>query len=178
MGEIMTVSFEQAIQIVLTNEGGYTNDPNDAGGETNYGITWYDLNRAVNKGIVPHGTNIVGLLKSQAIIIYKNEYWDVLNLDRLETQSIANKILDTCVNIGNAWGITCLQRALKATPNPVTLEEDGVLGGKTIETVNASLPAYLLTAYRSEVAGYHRSIVISKPSQKIFLEGWLERSYQ
>ena len=178
MGEVMSVSFEQAVQIVLVNEGGYTNDPNDAGGETNYGITWYNLNRAVNKEIVSHGTTIIGLLKYQAIAIYKSEYWDVLNLDRLETQSIANKILDTCVNIGNAWGVTCLQRALKAIPNPVILKEDGVLGNKTLEAVNVSSPAYLLTAYRSEVAGYHRSIVVAKPSQKIFLEGWLDRSYQ
>ena len=174
----MSVSFEQAVQVVLVNEGGYTNDPNDAGGETNYGITWYDLNRAVNKGIVSHGTNIVGLLKSQAIIIYKNEYWDVLNLDRLETQSIANKILDTCVNIGNAWGITCLQRAIRAALDDKFIQDDGILGDKTIKRIADSSQAILLAAYRSEVAGYHRSIVISKPAQKIFLEGWLERSYQ
>ena len=174
----MSVSFDQAIQVVLVNEGGYTNDPNDAGGETNYGITWYDLNRAVNKGIVPHGTTISGLLKHQAVCIYKNEYWDVLNLDRLETQSIANKVLDTCVNIGNAWGIVCLQRAIRATFDSAFVQDDGILGDKTIRKISECAPAVLLAAYRSEIAGYHRSIIISKPGQKEHLEGWLNRSYQ
>lgn len=31
--------FEQAIQTILRNEGGYVNNPNDAGGETSFGIS-------------------------------------------------------------------------------------------------------------------------------------------
>ena len=35
----MSSSFDLAIPIVLENEGGYINDPNDPGGETKYGIS-------------------------------------------------------------------------------------------------------------------------------------------
>ena len=31
--------FNKAIDKVLVNEGGYVNDPNDAGGETKFGIS-------------------------------------------------------------------------------------------------------------------------------------------
>ena len=34
----MKTSFEDIIEEVLKHEGGYVNDPDDAGGETNFGI--------------------------------------------------------------------------------------------------------------------------------------------
>ena len=39
----MKTTFEEIIEIVLEHEGGYVNDPDDAGGETKYGIAkrWY-----------------------------------------------------------------------------------------------------------------------------------------
>ena len=39
----MKKTFEEIIEIVLEHEGGYVNDPDDAGGETKYGIAkrWY-----------------------------------------------------------------------------------------------------------------------------------------
>ena len=35
----MLTKFDDIIEVVLKHEGGYVNDPNDLGGETNYGIT-------------------------------------------------------------------------------------------------------------------------------------------
>ena len=39
----MKTTFDEIIEIVLEHEGGYVNDPDDAGGETKYGIAkrWY-----------------------------------------------------------------------------------------------------------------------------------------
>ena len=34
----MKTTFEEIIEVVLEHEGGYVNDPDDAGGETKYGI--------------------------------------------------------------------------------------------------------------------------------------------
>ena len=39
-------NFKRALSFVLGNEGGYSNDPRDNGGETNLGITQSTLDRA------------------------------------------------------------------------------------------------------------------------------------
>ena len=37
--ETQLTTFNEIIEVVLKHEGGYVNDPNDLGGETNFGIT-------------------------------------------------------------------------------------------------------------------------------------------
>ena len=53
-------------------EGGYSNDSNDPGGETNYGIS---------KRAHPE-VDIKNLSLGNAIAIYKRDYWDAYHLDR------------------------------------------------------------------------------------------------
>ena len=172
----MTASFDEAVKLVLVNEGGLTDDPRDKGGTTNYGITKVDLFTAIADGIVPHGTTIVSLTKPQAIDIYKELYWDKLKLDKILTQSIANKILDVSVNLGLRWGVIVLQRAIRSAAG-LALVEDGILGPKTLEAVNLAPAATLLAAYRSEQASYYRCVVNSNHSQECFFKGWLNRAY-
>lgn len=57
--------WEKAIGFVLRWEGGYANNPNDPGGETNYGIS---------KRSYPD-LDIRNLTRDQAIAIYERDYW-------------------------------------------------------------------------------------------------------
>ena len=41
----MLTKFDDIIEITLHHEGGYVNDPNDLGGETNFGISKLLLSR-------------------------------------------------------------------------------------------------------------------------------------
>ena len=61
----MKTTFDEIIEKVLEHEGGYVNDPDDAGGETNYGIAkrWYP------------NVDIKNLTKEQAKKIYHTDYW-------------------------------------------------------------------------------------------------------
>jgi hypothetical protein len=63
----MKTTFEEIIEIVLEHEGGYVNDPDDAGGETKYGIAkrWYP------------DVDIKNLTKEQAKKIYHTDYWRI-----------------------------------------------------------------------------------------------------
>ena len=81
--------FDRAITFVLAQEGGYVNDPNDPGGETNFGIS---------KRAYPD-VDIAGLTAEAAKGIYKRDYWDVLLLDS-RSYADAVAILDTAVNMG------------------------------------------------------------------------------
>ena len=120
----MAVNFDEAVKLVLINEGGLTDNPNDKGGSTNYGISQKVLQEAIAKDIVPPDTTTRSLTKLQAVDIYKSFFWDFLRLDRVNIQSIANKILDVSVNVGVHWGVVLLQRALHAATEH-TLDEDG-----------------------------------------------------
>jgi len=62
----MDTSFDQAISFVLQHEGKYSNDPNDPGGETSYGIS----KRSYPK------EDIKNMTKERAIEIYRKNYWE------------------------------------------------------------------------------------------------------
>jgi len=73
----------------LEHEGGYSNDPRDAGGETRYGIS----KRAYPK------LDIKNLTKREAIEIYRKDYWDAMKCDSLPEQ-IRLMVFDCAVNQG------------------------------------------------------------------------------
>jgi lysozyme family protein len=167
--------FDIAIQTVLANEGGYTNDANDRGGITNLGITFVDIEHAISKGLIPSGITPLTLSKFQAKIIYKSLYWDKFNISAIDSVKIATKILDSVVVMGN-YGIICLQRAFRAIGN-YQLEEDGILGPVTVKAVNKTQESLLMSCYRSELAGRFREIIAHNSSQRVFSRGWLSRAY-
>lgn len=96
-------------------DGGYTNDPDDPGGETKWGIS-----KRANPDV-----DIPNLTVQQALEIYKTKYWDVYKNDKftpidLETAEIglAAAILDTGINCGVKRCTKWYQEALK-TKDPV-----------------------------------------------------------
>jgi lysozyme family protein len=46
-------TYDESLRRLLVHEGGYTNDPADPGGPTNFGITIYDYRKYVKAGIHP-----------------------------------------------------------------------------------------------------------------------------
>ena len=100
----MKENFDRAFGFLMKWEGGYVNDPNDPGGETNWGIS---------KRIFPD-MDIKNLTKDQALKIYKQFYWDRVDGDNLPWP-LDLIVFDTAVNMG-------VGRALQfytETKNPV-----------------------------------------------------------
>jgi lysozyme family protein len=157
--------FRKAIDRVLEFEGGYSNDPSDAGGETKYGIS---------KRSYPN-LDIKNLSLDGAKLIYYRDFWEPQLYRDFESVEIAEKVFDLAVNVGTNMAHTLLQRALRAVGNPV--KEDGILGKVTLAAVNSADAGALLAALRSEAAGYYRSIVTKNASQSRFINGWLKRAY-
>lgn len=89
LGDFMN-RLEQAMEFVFKWEGGYVNHPNDPGGETKYGIS---------KRAFPH-LDIKAMTKERATRIYKQYYWDAVQADKLESDTLAVAALDTAVNCG------------------------------------------------------------------------------
>lgn len=85
----MSNNFDRSIAFVLKHEGGYVNDPRDAGGETNYGIS---------KRAYPE-LDIKALTVVEATEIYRRDYWQKAGCDALDWP-LCLVVLDTAVNMG------------------------------------------------------------------------------
>ena len=116
-------TFDQAFAIVIGEEGGYVNDPNDPGGETKYGIS---------KHAYP-SLNIKDLTLETAKAIYKADYWDKVQGDMLPG-CVAAMVFDSAVNNGVSRAVRLLQMAVGATA-------DGQLGPGTMGAVKTFLNA-------------------------------------
>ena len=106
-------NFKEAFEKVVFNEGGYVNDPDDAGGETYMGISrkahpnaiiWKHIDKITAK--YKTAKTITKYLKQnkelthEIEVIYKSDYWSKFNLDNEKSQRLANQIFDSAVNCG------------------------------------------------------------------------------
>lgn len=120
--------FDEEFDKLIFVEGGYVNDKNDAGGETYLGISrknnpkwigWEVIDDEKKKGL----KNITARLKKDVALtnsvkfLYKQKYWDVLELDDIPSQSIAHELFDTCVNCGVSTAIRIAQQVIGMTIN-------------------------------------------------------------
>lgn len=161
-------TFQAAVATVLEHEGGLVDDPADPGGVTNFGISLRAYPQLGADGIR-------ALTRDKAIAIYWTDYWVRYRLGQIPGVLVPVKVMDLMVNAGPEPAAHMLQRALRASGEPV--DEDGHIGPATIAAVRAASPVALLAALRSEAAGYYRAIVAAKPERSRFINGWLNRAY-
>lgn len=120
-------NFDIEFEKLILSEGGYVNDSDDAGGETYLGISRKNNPKWIGWKTIDsikkiYGTkNITARLKANksitnsAKLLYKINYWDVLELDDIPNQDIAHQLFDTCVNCGKAVAINIAQQVLMMT---------------------------------------------------------------
>lgn len=162
-------NFERAVAIVLIHEGSrYTNNPNDAGGPTKFGITLPTWAEYFGKD----GTadDIKNLTAEVATEIYKKLYWDAMNLDLISDFNVALCLFDQGVLQGKSAVVHKIQEL-------VGINSDGVVGPMTAAAINKE-PGQKL-AFRFIRADLHRynKIVAGKLSQLEFLDGWDDRLF-
>jgi lysozyme family protein len=180
--------FSDHIDVLLKSEGGpkITDDPNDRGGVTKYGISqraFPDL-------------EIRDLTEDMAKAIYHREYWEPLRLDELDDEYgdglderaeyayfLVRNVFLFGVNAGVGRAAKFLQFAFncirKQTDEP--LAEDGAIGPKTLKAVNAYIAhgygQALHLAFIATMVAHYNNIVKNNPSQRRFIRGWLNRIY-
>lgn len=158
--------FELAIDRVLENEGGYDNDPADPGGETKYGIC---------KRSYPN-LDIKNLTIQEAKHIYERDFWDANQLSKINSQVVASKVFDMCVNMGSYRGIELLQQAIDTLGESVN--EDGKMGPVTIMAVNRLEENQLHLALKQVCRNFYNDLVERHPKLRKFLRSWLHRADQ
>jgi len=123
------------------------------GKETNFGIT---------KRFYPE-LDIDKLKIERAKEIYYNDYWLNSKCDKLPNE-IRLMHFDTAVNMGVA-------RANKFLQKIIGVKEDGIIGNVTLKYAHKAN----LKNYTRERLVYYVKIILNKPSQLKYINGWFNR---
>lgn len=181
--------FEKAYAKTMSHEGGYVNDPDDAGGETYNGISrvynpsWYGWTMIDSAKDEP---NFPGSLKEDEDVeaavhdFYKDKYWDVNRLDDFP-QDTAEEMFDTGVNMGTGRAGRFLQTALNYMNRDGSLFDeltvDGKIGPASLNALSeCEKDEDVLLAMLNTLQGRHyMNYMDKKPSQKKYARGWFRR---
>lgn len=145
----MKNNYDFCIKEVLKSEGGYTNDPSDSGGATNFGITIADYRKYINKNGTPD--DVKNMTLAQAKSIYKTRYWNTVDGDNLPS-GVDYTVFDYGVNSG-------VSRALRVY-NQFKDEKDS---------------SVLINKINDERLHFLQNLAVTRPKDQKFLKGWTSR---
>ncbi len=159
------MNFDQAFEVLIGHEGGFTDDPHDRGNWTT-GIVGHGNLKGTKYGIsamsFPH-LDIRNLTLDQAKSIYKRKYWHECHCDELP-KNVRFRVFDVAVNSGVRTAIKLLQRAAKAKP-------DGWYGPNTRAAIKRMNPYQL----SERLSGFRLMMVASLSSFRRYGRGWSRR---
>jgi lysozyme family protein len=194
-------NFKESYEKTMGNEGGYSDSPDDRGGETWCGISrvhnpgwkgWkiIDEQKSIYGPIKPGGeasfTRFVKTGEGHETIetltgqLYKSNYWDQFGGDGIESQLVANWMFYATVLCGSKLPAQWLQTVL----NCLNIESrdllvDGAIGPATLSALKSAYTKgyekYILYSLHVQRAGHFIDICQKNESQRQYFRGWLNR---
>jgi hypothetical protein len=140
--------FERVMNHILRWEGGCSNHPADNGGRTFKGITTSRARANGWKG------DVCTMPTSRVLSIYRQDFWGPEAKKQPWPLDLA--VMNTAVNSGPGQATVFLAR----------MDSRGVAGSAREKA----------RWFVDQQTAFYRAIVARKPSQKVFLQGWLNRS--
>lgn len=175
-------AFSEAIARVLAAEGGYSNDPLDAGGETMFGIT-ARIARAFG-----YSGAMRDMTREQAREVYRARFWTAQQLEQVAALSreVALELFDTGVNMGTGAAGRMLQRSLNVLNLGggfyAEVAVDGRIGAMSVAALREYLSRrgaegekVLLCALSSLQGAAYIELAEQRPSDERFVYGWLRQ---
>ena len=151
------MTFDDAFIALIGNEGGYSNDPADPGGETMWGITARvarDWGYTGDMRLLPQPT---------AKVIAHDKYWVPAHCDDLP-ETMRFEAFDSAYNMGVHEAIVIIQRALG-------VEADGVFGAVTSAAMVGHPPESLRRKFTAERLRFYTNL----PGWEHDGRGWANR---
>lgn len=152
-------------QFELAQRSGWSDDPDDPGGATMIDVTLKTYTAYRKSKGFPSTTNedLLHISFMEWREILKTMYWDKWRADEIQSQGIANILVD--------WIWASGPSSISTAQKVIGVKADGIVGPKTIAAINVSLPGRLFFALsRSREAYYTRC-----RGAKKYLRGWLRR---
>jgi lysozyme family protein len=163
----MKENFKPSLKLVLDDEDGYSDDPNDRGGETNFGAKKFGISKKSHPD-----EDIKNMTPERAGEIYLLEYWTPVRCDELPS-GVDYVVFDSAVQHGSINAGRFLQRASNRQIG--TLITDGIIGDLTIRNVTRCEPRGLICDILRERNIFYHKIVAQDHKQERFFKGWLSR---
>ena len=185
-------NFAPAWKRTSVNEGGWSNDPADPGGETYRGISrrwfqnwsgWKAVDDARHTGPLTSGRQRELFVQLDGAVqdFYLTRFWEPVRGDHLP-QIIADEAFDSAVNLSPGKAIVFLQRSLNAIADGrwPDVAVDGDCGERTLAAVAECEVAddlwLLEAAMNDEQWAYYRSRMAANPALRRFARGWRARA--
>lgn len=155
--------FDRWIAFLFPHEGGESNDPDDHGGRTKFGIS-----QVANPDV-----DLDDLTRTGATKLAHDRYWMKVNGDGLAALAprLAIAVADFGFNAHPPLAVRQLQRMVGAAADGVIGERSLALVAQSIETVGE---AELVREFNDLRRAYHRERSLRR-SQGKYLNGWLRR---
>ena len=165
--------FDRIFDIVVGSEGGYTDNPADPGNWTGGRVGAGECRGTkfgISAGAYPE-LDIAGLTLDQARSLYRSEYWDRIDGDRLPA-SIALLVFDAAINNGIGHAVRWLQQA-------ASIAQDGVIGPETLQAIGSVVAKPDGGAgLCAELLAQRLTFMTSLPTWKSFGLGWARRLFR
>lgn len=156
--------FDACMPFIFKAEGGYSDNPNDRGGPTNFGITLATLkNYEDNQNLT--ADDVKKLIPDMAKEIYRTAYWNRMQCGALPA-GLDLEVFDFGVNAGPGEAVKALQKIVGVTP-------DGSIGPITLAAVRALNPRDLISRYSDARLAFYKAL-----NQPEFEQGWTTRVAQ
>lgn len=152
---------------------GFSDDKDDDGGATMCGVTIETYKAYCRKKGYPVPTveRLKNISYKDWLAILKTMYWDRWKADLIQSQSIANLLVDWVWSSGK-YGITWPQSYLGVTT-------DGIAGRKTLSALDAACNSKGSQAVFKGLTDKHLAyvdwMIVRDPKKKKFRNGWLNR---
>ncbi len=180
------MDFPRALAIVLKEEGGYVDDPDDPGGATNFGVTQKRFDEWLTaRHELPRPVATITTSEKESIYL---EIWTGAGCDRIVPLGprLAAFVFDTAVNMGERSTLKRLQYTLG-------VGQDGALGPRTLGALSARLgrtgaggsaldltlmdlrERILIDDFAFVRLGAYAGIVRLRPRSLKFLPSWVRR---
>jgi len=160
------MNFDQAFEKLIGNEGDYSNDMRDPGNWTTGRPGYPGVLKGTKYGISAAAypdLDIKNLTLEHAKAIYKRDYWDACEMDKLP-DAIRFDLFDTAVNAGVKPAQKILQAAL-------SVKTDGVIGTVTLQAAVLADPQCLDKRFNA-----HRLLYLCNlKTFADFGKGWVRR---
>lgn len=157
--------FKKYIPKLKRWEGGWSEHKSDLGGSTNCGVTLNTFRQFFGKDKTVEDLKSMTSYQWETIM---RTYWNRCRGDQIENQSIAELFVD--------WHINAGVNAIKQTQKMFCITADGLVGPVTLRYLNSPNREVIFNRLKERREQYYYNIVRSNPSQRVFLNGWLNRT--